>query len=67
MENSDGINTSRLKEYRLKLGLSYAELDRRAGLGGGTSQNAESGKGISVKTLKALGRALGVPSAIFLD
>jgi hypothetical protein len=50
----------------MKLGLSCKELDRLASLGNGTTRNAEAGKGISVKTLQCIARALGVPPAIFL-
>jgi transcriptional regulator with XRE-family HTH domain len=62
-----GINAEKVKEYRLKLGLSQNALDKKAGVGGRTVRNIELGKGITVASLKKIADALGVPAAIFLD
>ncbi len=67
MKRENGINIEKLKEYRVKLGLSQNALDRKAGVGGKTVRNAENGEGITVASLKAIALALGVPAAVFLD
>lgn len=67
MKTDNGINYRKLKEYRLKLGISQNALDDMAGIGRKTVRNAEIGKGITVASLKAIARALGVPAAVFLD
>jgi len=67
MKTQSGIKTHKLKEYRLKLGLTQNALDRVAGVGSKTVRNAEAGKGITVATLMSIAKALGVPPAIFLD
>lgn len=67
MNKNGGINTRKLREYRVKMGLSQNALDKLAKVGGRTVRNAELGKGITVKSLKKLAEALGVPAAVFLD
>lgn len=61
------INAEKLKEYRIKLGLSQNALDKKAGVGERTTRNVENGHGLTVASLKKLAAALGVPAAIFLD
>ena len=67
METTNGINTQKLREYRLKAGLTQNALDKEAKVGGKTSRNAEAGKGITVATLRKIAVALGVHPSIFLD
>ena len=67
MKKDNGINANKLKEFRVKLGLSQNALDRLAGVGKKTTRNAEAGQGITVSTLIRLAAALGVPPAVFLD
>ena len=67
MDKSNGINTKKLREYREKLGLSQSSLDLLAGIGNKTTRNAEMGKGITVRSLLRIAKALGVPAAVFLD
>lgn len=61
------MKADKLKEIRIKMGFSQNSLDRAAGVGNKTVRNAENGKGITVTSLEAIARALGVPAAIFLD
>ena len=67
MENEGGINAQKLKDYRLKVGLSQNALDKKAGVGGRTVRNAENGKSITVASLRKIAKALDVPPAVFLD
>lgn len=67
MKKNNGINADKLKDFRVKLGLSQNALDRLAGVGNKTTRNAETGHGITVSSLVKLAAALGVPPAVFLD
>ncbi len=67
MDKNGGINSQKLREYREKMKLTRYALDKLAGVGEHTVRNAESGKNISVRSLKKIAEALGVPAAVFLD
>lgn len=67
MDAPAGINIEKLRAYRQKMNLSQNALDRLAEVGNKTVRNAENGKGITVASLQAIARALGVPAAVFLD
>jgi transcriptional regulator with XRE-family HTH domain len=67
MNDFNGINAEKLKEWRERMNLSQNALDKLAGVGNKTTRNAEGGKGITVGSLLKLSKALGVPPAIFLD
>lgn len=61
------INTWKLKALRTKKKLTQSDVDTLAKIGPRTTRNAELGKGITVKTLRALAEALGVHPGYFLD
>lgn len=60
-------NGRRIKEARIRAGLTQQTLAERAGLALRTLTRIENGEDIKLSTLSAIARVLGVPRAELLD